>query len=98
MRCTKCSTTWKLSGGDGPIGKAAPGHFMIIVVILAAIALFLGLYLKSIGGIAIGVITLFLLVMALVGCGDKEKDEAANYQGSECPSCGHRNRIMPWHF
>ena len=96
MRCTKCSTTWKLSGSDGPIGKAAPGHFMIVIVILAAVALFLGLYLKSIGGIAIGVITLFLLVMALVGCGYKDKD--GTYQGSECPECGHRNRIMPWHF
>ncbi|MGB1126078.1 MAG: hypothetical protein ACPG4Q_12800 [Phycisphaeraceae bacterium] len=96
MRCKACSTTWKLSGGDGPIGKAAPGHFMIVVVILAILALVLGLWLKSVGGIAIGLITLFLFAMALVGCGDKDKD--GTYQGSECPECGTRNRILPWHF
>lgn len=97
MKCNQCAATWKLSGSDdGPIGKAAPGHFMIVVSILAAVALGLGIGLKSIGGIAIGVITLFLFAMALVGCGWKEKKGA--YQGSACPACGKKNRIMPWHF
>ncbi|MEM9345059.1 MAG: hypothetical protein AAGB26_00450 [Planctomycetota bacterium] len=98
MRCKQCSATWKLSGGDGPIGKAAPGHFLIAIVILSGISIFLGFYFKSIGALPIGIIALFLLVMALIGCGDKAKDEKANYQGSECPECGHRNRIMPWDF
>jgi DNA-directed RNA polymerase subunit RPC12/RpoP len=97
MRCKKCSTTWKLSGSDdGPLGKAAPGHFMIIFAILLLVALVLGLIFKSIGGLAIGLLTVFFLAMALVGCGRKEK--AGTYPGSNCPECGHENRIMPWHF
>lgn len=97
MKCNKCAATWKLSGSDeGPIAKAAPGHFMIVVTILAAVALGLGIGLKSIGGIAIGLITIFLFVMALVGCGFKEPKRP--YQGSVCPACGEKNRIMPWHF
>lgn len=97
MRCKSCSANWKLSGSDdGPIGKAAPGHFMIVVAILAAVTLGLGIGLKSIGAVAIGLITLFLFAMALVGCGVKAKNGA--YQGAECPNCGEKNRILPWHF
>lgn len=98
MKCNQCSATWKLSGGDGPIGKAAPGHFLIVVIILAAVALVLGVVFKSLGGVAIGILSLFILAMSLVGCGDKGKDKEGTYQGSECPECGHRNRIMPWDF
>jgi hypothetical protein len=98
MRCKRCATTWKLSGGDGPIGKAAPGHFLIVVGLLTGIALFLGLVLKSIGALPIAAVALFILIMALVGCGDHEKQEKKLYQGSECPDCGTRNKIMPWDF
>jgi len=98
MRCSKCSATWKLSGGDGPLGKAAPGHFLIVVGILTAITLILGLGLRSVGGVAFAVVTLFVGAMGLVGCGYKEKDEDKLYQGSQCPECGERSRIMPWHF
>lgn len=97
MRCKHCSTTWKLSGSDdGPVGKAAPGHFMIVVVILAATALGLGLWLKSIGGLAIGSMSVLFFVMAVVGCGVKPKQ--GQYQGSQCPECNEQNRIMPWDF
>lgn len=96
MRCKKCSTTWKLSGGDGPIGNAAPGHFVIVASILAAIALVLAIWLKSAGSIAVGIITLAIFGMSLVGCGYKQKDDP--YQGSECPECGEQTRILPWHF
>lgn len=96
MRCKQCSTTWKLSGSDGPIGKAAPGHFLIVAAILAVIALVLGLWFQSLGGIAIGILSLLIVGMGMVGCGFKDKDET--YQGSACPDCGHQNRILPWDF
>lgn len=96
MQCKQCSTTWKLSGADGPIGNAAPGHYMIVAGILAAVALVLGVVFKSLGGIAIGLLVIAITGMALVGCGIKEKKDL--YQGSECPECGHKNRIMPWDF
>lgn len=97
MRCKKCSTSWKLSGSDdGPIGKCAPGHFLIVVVILATVALVLGVWFKSMGGVAIGILTLFIFAMSIVGCGIKAK--AGTYQGSECPACDEKTRILPWDF
>ena len=96
MRCSKCSKEWKLSGCDGPIGNAAPGHFLIVTTILAFIAAVLGLVFNSWGALPIGVIAAFIFAMSLIGCGSKPK--ADRYQGSECPGCGHQNKIMPWDF
>ena len=96
MRCSECKSEWKLSGADGPIGQAAPGHFMIVVLILAFLAGVLALQFQSWGGAAFGVVAVFFFVMAMVGSGYKEKSDG--YQGSECPECGHKNKIMPWDF
>ena len=97
MRCKHCSTTWKLSGSDdSPIGKCAPGHYLIVVAILGMLAMVLALWLKSLGAVAIGLLTLAIFVMAIVGCGFKAK--AGTYQGSECPECEQKTRILPWDF
>lgn len=98
MKCKHCSTTWKLSGGDGPLGKAAPGHFLIVVAILGTISLVLAIGFRSIGALPIGILTAFIFAMSLAGCGDKDQNDKARYQGSTCPQCDKRTRILPWDF
>lgn len=58
MRCSKCQREWKLSGGDGTIGQAEPGQFMIVTVILAFIAGVLVIKFQSWGAAAMDLIAL----------------------------------------
>ena len=93
MRCGSCSTTWKLSGSNGPIGTAAPGHFLIVPGVLGALAIAAGDAAGPAAATAPGVLAQFILLMPPLGCGHKPSKDL--YKGSQSPGCDRDSRIMP---
>jgi len=96
VRCEKCDAKWSLVCTLGPGGDASPGQYFVIVIVLICLALISYFFWYALFSLAMAIVATILLIMCLCGCGFREPH--TGYKGCECPQCGHKNFIYPWHF
>lgn len=104
MRCSDCSQRFAAGNHASPGGKAAPGVFIVVGGIAAAIGgslyvAFDSFTARAWAWVAFGIAMLCIVQVPIAMDDSRSMGPGARPEpGVRCPKCQKLNRIWPWSF